>query len=75
MTGEPPILPEHYALGSPEEAATVIEEQLESWTETEGFIEWMFARFAAWERESSKRERDKKRKLRAKNRKSKKSRK
>ena len=75
MAGEPPMLPERYALGSPEEAATVIEEQLESWTETEGFIEWMFARFADWERESSKRERDKKRKLRAKNRKSKKSRK
>jgi len=75
MTEEPPRLAEHYALGSPEEAAIVIEEQLKSWMENEGFVEWMVARFAAWERDSAKRERDRKRKLRVKNRKSKKSRK
>ncbi len=75
MSDEPPMMAEHYALGSPEEAAIVIEEQLESWTETEGFVEWMFTRFATWERDRSKRERDKKRKLRAKNKKGKKARK
>lgn len=36
------LMPEHYALGSPEEAAIVIEEQLDSLTESDGFIEWMF---------------------------------
>lgn len=75
MAGEPPLLPEHYELGSREEAAIVIEEQLESWTETEGFIEWMSERLAAWQRESSRRERDRKRKLRTKNQNRKKSRK
>ncbi len=71
----PPMLPEHYALGSPEEAAIVIEEQFESWTESEGFVEWMFHRVAVLERESLKRQRDRNRKQRAKKRKSKKSRK
>ncbi|UUO08700.1 hypothetical protein M4951_10355 [Blastopirellula sp. J2-11] len=54
MTGPPPMMPEHYVLGSAEEAAIVIEGQLESWSETEGFIEWMFARFAAWERDKKR---------------------
>jgi hypothetical protein len=69
---EPPGTPEHYALGSPEEATIVIEEHLESWTETEGFVEWMFGQHARWERESSKRERERKRKLDAKKKKSRK---
>ena len=60
MGPEPPAVPEHYALRSPEEAAVVIEEQFDSWTETEGFIDWMFARHAAWQRDTSKRQRDKK---------------
>ncbi|NND96892.1 MAG: hypothetical protein HKN47_06130 [Pirellulaceae bacterium] len=74
-SSEPPMVPEHYALGSPEEAANVIFEQLNSWHETEGFIEWMVMRFGLWEREVSKRERDQKRKLRAKKAKRKNSRK
>jgi hypothetical protein len=68
-------MPEHYALRSPEEAANVILEQLDSWHETEGFIEWIFARFGLWEREVSKRAREQKRKLRANKAKRKKSRK
>lgn len=71
----PLMVPEHYALGSPEEAAIVVEEQLESWTESEGFIEWMFQRAAILESESLKRQRDRNRKQRAKKRKAKKSRK
>ena len=74
ISGEPPMMAEHYTLGSPEEAAVVIEEQMESWTEAEGFVEWMFARFAKLERDRSKHERDKKRKLRASKKKRKKSR-
>jgi len=71
----PPMMPEHYALGSPEEAAIVIEEQLDSWTESEGFVEWMFQRAVILERESLKRQRDRELKQRAKKRKAKKSRK
>jgi len=53
----------------------VIEEQLDSWAESEGFVEWMFARHANWEREATKRERDRNRKLRTKSKKQKRSRK
>lgn len=73
MAGEPPMLPAQYALQSPEEAAMVVEEQLDSWTETEGFVEWIFARHADWQREASKRERDRKPGLRAMNKKQKRS--
>jgi len=75
MADQPPMMAEHYSLGSPEEAAIVIEEQFDSWSESEGFVEWMFERHANLKRESLKRQRDSKRKLRAKKRKSKKSRK
>ncbi|MEL7500371.1 MAG: hypothetical protein AAFN77_22440 [Planctomycetota bacterium] len=71
----PPMVPGHYTLGSPEEAAIVIEAQLESWIESEGFIEWMLQHAEVMVRESLKRERDRKRKQRAKKRKSKKQRK
>ncbi|MEM7479009.1 MAG: hypothetical protein AAF483_28835, partial [Planctomycetota bacterium] len=69
QSATPPILPDHHAFGSPEEAAILIEEQIESWMECDGFVEWMFARFNMWERESMKRERDKKRKALAKKKK------
>ncbi len=75
MADHPPMMPEHYALGSPEEAAIVIEEQLGSWTESEGFVEWMLQRAAVLKQQENKRKRDRKRKLQAKKRKSKKSRK
>jgi len=74
MAEHPPMMPEHYALGSPEEAAIIIEEQLDSWSESEGFIEWMFKKAAIMEREKNKKERDRKRKLQAKKRKAGKSR-
>ena len=73
MANHPPMMPEHYALGSPEEAAVIIEEQLDSWSESEGFIEWILQQAAILERERSKKERDRKRKLQAKKRKAKKS--
>ncbi|EAQ81375.1 tetratricopeptide repeat protein [Blastopirellula marina] len=62
IAGPPPTMPERYTLGSAEEAAILIEGQMESWSETEGFIEWMCARFAALKRDSSKRRLGKKRK-------------
>ena len=76
---DPPLMPEHYALGSPEEAAIVIGEQLESWTETENFVPWMIKAFERFEQESAKRERsrrlDQRRKQRKKKSQRKKSRK
>ncbi len=75
MAEHPPTMSEHYTLGSPQEAAIVIEEQLDSWIETDGFVEWMIQRTAALERESKKLQRDRKRKLHAKKRNSKKTRK
>lgn len=71
----PPLMPESYTLGSPAEAAIVIQEQMESWTASEGFVDWMFSRYAVWKREASQRLRQRKRKLRAKTKKRKKSRK
>ncbi|KAA5538014.1 hypothetical protein FYK55_27745 [Roseiconus nitratireducens] len=57
MDETPPMAAEQYTLGSPEEAAMVIEDQQESWMETDGFVEWMFARFAVWQRELLQRKR------------------
>lgn len=71
----PPVAPERYVLGSPEEAAVIIEEQIESWMECEGFMEWMCVRYMAWQRESLKRTQDRNRKLRSKSNKQRKSRK
>ncbi len=66
LSDEPRCMPEHYTLGSIEEAIIVLEEQLASWTETRGFVDWMLARFTAWSQERMKHDREKKRKLRAK---------
>ena len=74
MSVHPPMMPEHYALGSPEEAAIIIEEQLDSWTESEGFVEWLLQQASIVEREKNKKERDRKRKHKARKRKATKSR-
>jgi hypothetical protein len=66
---EPPMVVDHYSLGSPEEAAVVIHEQIESWTECEGFVDWMVTRFEASQREAMKRDREQKRRALAKQRK------
>jgi tetratricopeptide (TPR) repeat protein len=55
---EPPLIPEDYQLQSPDEAANVIEEQMESWLDTEEFIDCLFKQYANLERQRSKRKRD-----------------
>ena len=42
---DPPMFPDSYALGSPEEAAICIQEMSEAWDETEGYLEWMFSEY------------------------------
>lgn len=62
----PPLFPDSYALGSPEEAAICMRELAVVWDETEGYIEWMFQEYFSWEKDRSKRLRDQKRKNRKK---------
>jgi tetratricopeptide (TPR) repeat protein len=62
QSGQPPLMPESYSLGSPEEAAVCLQELLTVWEETEGFLEWMFQEYFLWERDRAKRLRDQKRK-------------
>ena len=64
QSNEPPLFPDSYALGSPEEAAICIRELAVVWDETEGYIEWMFQEYVSWEKEKSKRLRDQKRRNR-----------
>lgn len=63
---DPPLMPDSYVLGSPEEAAICISEMAEAWGDSEGYVEWMFQEYAVWEREKMKRLRDRKRKQRQK---------
>jgi tetratricopeptide (TPR) repeat protein len=62
----PPLRPDSYALGSPEEAAICIRELAEAWDETEGYMEWMFQEYLLCEKERVKGLRDRKRKQRTK---------
>lgn len=64
QSDEPPLMPESYSLGSPEEAAICIRELETTWDETEGYLEWMFQEFFSWEKERAKRLRDQKRRKR-----------
>jgi tetratricopeptide (TPR) repeat protein len=64
QSDEPPLMPESYALGSPEEAAICIQELETVWDETEGYLGWMFQEFFSWERDRAKRLRNKKRRQR-----------
>lgn len=66
QSDEPPLMPESYALGSPEEAAICLEELQTVWNETEGFLEWMFQEYFVWERDRAKRMREQRRKKNAK---------
>ena len=63
---DPPLFPDSYALGSPEEAAVCIGELAPAWAETESYVEWMFQQYLLWENERAKRLRDQKRKQRKK---------
>ena len=61
QSDEPPLLPDSYALGSPEEAATCIRELGAVWDETEGYLKWMFQEYFSWEKEKEKKLRNQKR--------------
>jgi len=61
QSDEPPLMPETYALGSPEEAAICLNELETVWVETEGYMELMIQESISWERDRAKRLRDKKR--------------
>jgi hypothetical protein len=63
---DPPLSPDSYALGSPEEAAVCIRELAAAWDETESYVEWMFQQYFLWQKEKTKRLRDRKRKQRKK---------
>ena len=63
---DPPLFPDSYALGSPEEAAVCIRELADAWDETESYVEWMFQQYFLWEKEKTKRLRDRSRKQRKK---------
>ncbi|MBX3427801.1 MAG: tetratricopeptide repeat protein [Pirellulales bacterium] len=66
LSDEPPMMPEAYALGSPEEAAICLQHLRPAWEETDRFLEWMFQEYFAWERERAERLRDRRRKQNAK---------
>lgn len=66
QSDEPPLMPNSYSLGSPEEAAICLAEQARVWEETEGYLGWMFQEFYALQREQEKRLRDNKRRERRK---------
>jgi tetratricopeptide (TPR) repeat protein len=59
-SSDPPMFPDSYALGSPEEAAVCIHEMAEAWEETEGYLEWMMDEYFLWEKEQTKKLRDRK---------------
>jgi tetratricopeptide (TPR) repeat protein len=62
QSDEPPLMPESYSFGSPEEAAICLQQLQTVWDETEGFLEWMFQEYFLWERDRAKRIREQKRK-------------
>ena len=64
QSDEPPLMPQSYAFGSPEEAAICLDELETVWDETEGYLSWMFREFFLWERDRAKRLREKKRRMR-----------
>jgi tetratricopeptide (TPR) repeat protein len=64
QSDEPPLMPETYAPGSPEEAAICLEEQATVWEETEGFLGWMVQEFLSWQRDNAKQLREQKRRQR-----------
>ncbi len=60
----PPLCPDSYSLGSPEEAAVCISELSDAWDETEGYVDWMFREYFIREKEKAKKLRERKRKQR-----------
>ncbi|MGV3484973.1 MAG: tetratricopeptide repeat protein [Planctomycetaceae bacterium] len=68
----PPDQPDSFALGSPEEAAIVINEQAEFWKEVDGFLEFLVTTAETHFREELKHRREKSKKLTPKQTKAKK---
>ncbi|MGD9857461.1 MAG: tetratricopeptide repeat protein [Planctomycetaceae bacterium] len=66
QSAEPPLFPDSYALGSPEEAAVCIRKLADAWDESEGYVEWMFRENSNWAEEQAKRFRDRRRNERKK---------
>ena len=66
QSDEPPVYPESYSLGSPEEAVICINSLSEVWEESEGYVDWMFGEYFTWKRDRAKQSRDKIRKQRKK---------
>ena len=64
----PPFYPDSYSLGSPEEAAICINELVGVWSETEGFMPWMFSEYEAWQKQKGKKLRQRKQNQRKKKR-------
>jgi hypothetical protein len=56
-------MPQHYGLGSREEAAVVVEEQKEVWSETVGFIPFLLEQADEYARERSETRNRNRRKL------------
>lgn len=61
QSDEPPLMPDSYSVGSPEEAAICLDELQAVWDETPGCLAWMFQEYFAWEKDQSKRRREQKR--------------
>lgn len=55
-----------YSRGSAEEAMVCIEELSEAWSESEGYIDFLFAQFFKWEKDRQKKQREVRRRARAK---------
>ncbi|QDU89642.1 hypothetical protein Pla175_30350 [Pirellulimonas nuda] len=63
---QPPLFPDSYAPGSPEEAAVCIEQLRGVWEDTRGFPEWMAKEYYAWERDRADLKRGQKRRVKKK---------
>lgn len=59
---EPPLTPDSYVLGSPEEAAVCWHELETVFEETHGFLDWMLQEFLLWDRDRVKKSRERQRK-------------
>ena len=54
LSGRPPLSPNSYAPGSPEEAEVCMTALLAVWEETDGYFAWMSDEFERWAMEQAK---------------------
>jgi tetratricopeptide (TPR) repeat protein len=57
QSDDPPLPVEYYSWGSPEEAELCIDQLLDAWSETAGYLDWMVREYDLWHREKSSRQR------------------